>query len=175
MIDSLAMPHMFPMIRAGGLFILTMGIGVIFGALWPRRRIAMLIAGGAGATLAIILTADLLTRPLGVPTRIQFWALAAAIVLEVVLIRVAVARYKRAGERPFLLAILFVVGLHFLPMALTFGPLCAALGLCAMANAAIALRASREISLNRVWLIDGALKLSFGSFMLAVVGSTSAP
>jgi hypothetical protein len=104
MIDSVAMPHMFPMIRAGGLFILTMGIGVILGALWPRRRMAMLIAGGAGATLAIILTADLLTRPLGVPSRIQFWALAAAIVLEAVLIRVVVARYKRAGERPSLSA-----------------------------------------------------------------------
>ena len=117
MIDSVAMPHMFPMIRGGGLFLLVMGVGVILGALWPRRRMTMLIAGGAGATLAIILTADVLARPLGAPTRLQFWALAAAIALEIVLIRVVVARYKRAGERPFLLAILFVVGLHFLPSA----------------------------------------------------------
>jgi hypothetical protein len=172
LIDSVAMPHMFPMIRAGGLFILIMGIGVIFGALWPRRRMAMLIAGGTGATLAIILTADLLTRPLGVPTRTQFWALAAAIALEIVLIGIVVARYKRAGERPFLLAILLVVGLHFLPMAITFGPLCAVLGLCAMANAGIGLSISRDISLNRLWVIDGVLKLSFGSFMFAVAGST---
>ena len=55
----------------------------------------MLIAGGAGATLAIILTANVLTRPLGVPTRTQFWALAAAIALEIVLIRFVVARYKQ--------------------------------------------------------------------------------
>lgn len=174
MIDSVAMPHVFPMIRAGGLFILIMGAGVILGGLWPRRRIALLMAGGAGATLAIILTADLLTRPLGVPTRIQFWALAAAIALEIMLIRVVVARYKRAGERPFLLAILFVVGLHFLPMAITFGPLCAALGFCAMANAAIAFRTSRDISLNRVWIIDGVLKLSFGGLMFAVASNASA-
>ena len=146
-----------------------MGVGVILGGLWPRRRIAMLIAGGAGATLAIILTADLLTRPLGVPTRIQFWALAAAIALETVLIRIVVARYKHAGERPFLLAILFVVGLHFLPMAITFGPLCAALGLCAMTNAGIAFRTSHDISVNGVWIIDGVLKLSFGSLMFALV------
>jgi hypothetical protein len=172
LIDSLAMSHVFPMIRAGGLFIFVMGVGVILGGLWPRRRMALLIAGGAGATLAIVLTANVLTRPLGAPTRLQFWALAAAIVLEGVLIRIVVARYKRAGERPFLLAILFVVGLHFLPMALTFGPLCAALGLCAMANAAIALRTLRDISLNRVWVIDGAMKIAFGALMFAVAGGT---
>lgn len=172
--DSVAMPHLFPMIRGGGLFILIMGIGVILGGLWPRRRMAMLIAGGAGATLAIILAADLLARPLGVPSRFQFWALAAAIALEIVLIRIVVARYKHAGERQFLLAILFVVGLHFLPMAITFGPLCAALGLCAMANAAIAWRTSRDISVNRVWIIDGALKLSFGALMFAVAANAGA-
>lgn len=174
MIDSVAMPLMFPMIRAGGLFILVMGAGVILGGLCPRRRMAMLIAGGASATLAIVLAANVLTRPLGVPTRLQFWALAAAIALEIVLIRVVVARYKRRGERPFLLAILFVVGLHFLPMALTFGPLCAALGLCAMANAAIAFRSSRDILVNRVWLIDGALKMGFGALMFAVTSGTPA-
>jgi hypothetical protein len=172
LIDSVAMPHLFPMIRAGGLFILIMGVGVIFGGLWPRRRMAMLIAGSAGATLAIILTANVLTRPLGVPTRTQFWALAVAIVLEMALIRVVVARYKRAGERPFLLAILFVVGLHFMPMAITFGPLCGLLGLCVMLNAGMGLWTSRGIPLNRAWLIDGVLKLSFGSFMFAVAGST---
>lgn len=168
------MPHMFPMIRAGGLFILIMGIGVVLGGLWPRLRMAMLIAGGAGATLAIIFTANALTRPLGVPTRTQFWALGAAIALEIVLIRLVVARYKRAGERHFLFAILFVVGLHFLPMAITFGPLCAVLGLCAMANAGIGLWTSRDISLNRAWLIDGALKLAFGSFMFAVAAVPAA-
>ena len=168
MIDSIAMPHWFPMIRAGGLFILLMGVGVLLGGLWPRRRMALLMAGGAAATVAIILTANVLTRPLGMPTQIQFWALVAAIALEMVLIRVVVARYKRDGERPFLLAILFVVGLHFLPMAITFGPLCALLGICAMANAAMALRISRDISLNRVWIIDGLLKLFFGCLMFAV-------
>lgn len=146
-----------------------MGVGVLLGGLWPRRRMALLMAGGAAATVAIILTANVLTRPLGMPTQIQFWALVAAIALEMVLIRIVVARYKRDGERPFLLAILFVVGLHFLPMALTFGPLCVALGLCAMANAAMAMRVSRDASLNRVWIIDGLLKLFFGCLMFAVV------
>lgn len=168
MIDSIAMPHLFPMIRAGGLFILLMGAGVLLGGLWPRRRMAMLIAGGAAATVAIILSANVLTRPLGAPTRLQAWALVAAIALEMVLIRVVVARYKRDGERPFLLAILFAVGLHFIPMAITFGPLCAALGVCAMANAAMAFGISRDISLNRVWIIDGLMKLSFGGLMFAV-------
>lgn len=167
MIDSLAMAHFFPMIRAGGVFILCMGIGVILGGLWPARRVFMLIAGAGVATLAIILLAELLARPLGVPTPIQYWALAAAIALEAVLIRVVVARYKRAGERTFLLAILFVVGIHFLPMAITFGPWCALLGLAVMANAAIGLWLKRDVSLNRAWIIDGALKIAFGALMFS--------
>jgi hypothetical protein len=60
-------------------------------------------------------------------------------------------------------------------MSITFGPLCAVLGLCAMANAGIGLSSARDISLSRLWIIDGVLKLSFGGFMFAVTGGTPIP
>ena len=45
---------------------------------------------------------------------------------EGVLIGIAEAKNKDAGERALLVAILLVVGLHFLPMAVGFG-LCSAI------------------------------------------------
>src|ERR1700704_2724775 len=118
----------FPMLRAGGLFILLMGVGVLAGAVVPTRRRLLLIFGGAIATVAIILFAGRLSAPYGFPSQLQLWFLFGSIALEVVLIRLVVAKYRQAGERSLLLAILFVVGIHFLPMAVAFGPMCIALG-----------------------------------------------
>jgi hypothetical protein len=156
------------MVRAGGLFILIMGAGVVLGGVFPRRRRAFLIAGGAVATIAIVVFAGTLTAPLGAPTRLQIWFLFGAILAEAVLVRVAVARYQSRGERSLLLAILFVVGLHFLPMAVAFGPLCAALGVAAGANAAVGLWLRPSLPLDRLWLIDGWIKIAFGALMLLV-------
>jgi hypothetical protein len=171
MIQTLAMSHWFPMIRAGGLFILIMGFGVICGGAFPSQRKLLLILGAAAATTAISLTAAALSRPFGIPTKTQFWALAAAILIEVILIRVVIARYKSAGERTFLLMMLLVVGFHFIPMAITFGPLCAILGVVAMANAATGLWLKRDIGLSRFWFLDGVLKIGIGGLMLSQVAT----
>jgi hypothetical protein len=118
--------------------------------------------------MAIILLADALTRPLGRPTAIQIWALGGAILLETALIFAVVRRYRNSGERTLLLAILFVVGIHFIPMAISFGPLCALLGISAMTNAGVGLWVKREASLNSIWIVDGALKLAIGGLMYSV-------
>lgn len=160
------MAHAFPMVRGGGLFILIMGLGVALGAMFPDRRKLLLGAGAAAATIAIVVFAPALAGPLGVPTRLQLWFLFGAIGAEAVLVRLAVARYKNAGERSLLLAILFVVGLHFLPMAVAFGPICAALGVVASTNAAVGLWLKPGLPLNRLWMADGLTKLAFGALML---------
>jgi hypothetical protein len=154
------------MVRAGGLFILVMGVGVVLGGLFPRGRKVLLAAGGAAATIAITVGAAALSAPLGVPTRLQLWFLFGAIVAEAVLIGLAVARYKDRGERALLLVILFVVGLHFLPMAVAFGPFCAALGVAASANAAAGLWFKPSLPLNGLWVTDGLIKIAFGALML---------
>jgi len=153
------------MLRAGGLFILIMGIGVLAGAALPARRRGLLILGGAIATVAIVLFAGRLSAPFGRPSPVQLWFLFGSIALEVVLIRLAIARYREAGERALFLAILFVVGLHFLPMALAFGPLCIALGLVLCVWSAIALWLLPTLPLNGVWAVDGGIKIAFGAVM----------
>ena len=167
MIETLAMSHAFPMSVAGGLFILMMGIGVALGGIFSKLRKPLLVLGAVAGSIAIGVSVNALTRPLGMPTPTQFWALAAAISLEVVLIGVVVARYRKSGEHTLLLVILFVVGFHFLPMAIAFGPLCAILGVSIMANSGIGLLAKRANSLKSYWIIDGSLKIVFGGLMFS--------
>jgi hypothetical protein len=153
------------MVRAGGLFIFIMGTGVVLGAVLPNIRRSLLICGAAVATIAIILSAARLSAPFGIPTRLQIWSLIGSIVAEAVLVRLAVALYREAGERSLLLAILFAVGLHFLPMALAFGPICAALGVAVCVNAGIGLWLKPDIALNKLWASDGVIKMTFGAIM----------
>lgn len=165
-LDPLSWAHAFPMARAGGLFIFIMGLGVVLGAAVPNRRRTLLILGAALATTALIFTAARLSAPFGTPTRLQLWFLFGSIGVEAILVRIAVALYRRAGERSLLLAILFAVGLHFLPMGVAFGPVCAALGgtLCASAGVGLWLRPG--IALDRLWALDGLIKMAFGAVML---------
>jgi hypothetical protein len=153
------------MLHAGGLFILIMGVGVLAGALMPARRRSLLIVGAAVATVAIVLFAGRLSAPYGFPSKLQLWFLFGSIALEGALIRIAVARYRQAGERSLLLAILFVVGIHFFPMAVAFGPMCVALGLvlCSCSGAGLWLRLG--LPLNALWALDGTLKIAFGAIM----------
>ena len=157
--------HAFPMVRAGGMFITIMGIGVLLGALVPGRRRMLVIVGAVVASIAIALSAARLSAPFGMPSALQIIFLVGSICLEGILIRVAVALYRSAGERSLLLAILFAVGLHFLPMAVAFGPLCAALAvtLCACAGAGLWLW--QALPLNRLWASDGLIKIAYGAIM----------
>jgi hypothetical protein len=70
------------MVRAGGLFISIMGVGVILGGVFPGQRKSLLSLGGVTATMAITLFAHELTRPLGLPTSMQVGALYGAMLLE---------------------------------------------------------------------------------------------
>lgn len=158
--------HAFPMVRAGGVFIFAMGAGVVLGAIFPNKRRSLLILGAAVATFALILLAARLAAPLGAPTRIQFWFLFGSIVAEAILVRIAVALYRQAGERSLLLAILFAVALHFLPMTVAFGPICGVMGLTLCVCAGFGLWLMPGVRLNALWALDGLVKMAFGAIML---------
>lgn len=85
--------------------------------------------------------------------------------LVLVGIAIAMRRTMPRGERAVVIAILFIVGLHFLPMTPAFGPIVAALGLFGMANAAVAWR-SPAFTLPALWAVDGAGKLAAGAALL---------
>ncbi len=158
--------HAFPMVRAGGVFILVMGVGVVLGAIVPKARRLLLLLGALIATIAMVLLAARVAAPFGTPTRLQLWFLFGSIAAEAVLVRVAVGLYRAAGERSLLLAILFAVGLHFLPMAVALGPGCAALGVTLCACAGFGLWLRPDIGLNKLWALDGIIKIAFGAAML---------
>jgi hypothetical protein len=104
--------------------------------------------------------------PFGKPTGLQLWFLFGSIALEIILFRFGLARYRKAGERSTRLASLFIVGVHFLPMAVAFGPMCLTLGvvLCLCSGAGLWLRPG--LPLNGLWAADGLLKIAFGSIMM---------
>jgi hypothetical protein len=161
----LSWAHAFPLVRAGGVFIFIMGAGVLLGAFLPCKRRSLLIFGATVASVAMVLLAARLSAPFGAPSRIQLGFLVGSIGAEAILIRAAVALYRQAGERPLLLSILFAVGLHFIPMAGAFGPICLVLGLTLCACAGSGLWLMPGMPLNTLWALDGFIKMAFGAAM----------
>jgi hypothetical protein len=154
------------MVPASGLFIMIIGIGVVSGALLPNKRDLTLFCAFVVAIAALVTFGGRLMAPFGNPTTLQLWFLFGSIALEIVLFRFGLARYRKAGERSARLASLFIVGVHFLPMAVAFGPMCLTLGLalCLCSGAGLWLRPG--LPLNGLWAADGLLKIAFGSVMM---------
>jgi hypothetical protein len=157
-----AADHPYPLIRGGGLFLICVGTGFLLSWLLPRYWAACAIAGGVAGFIASGLSA--LLPSLGTPSAVQISALVGSFLLEAGLIYLAVTRYKDAGDRKLLMAILFVVGLHFITMGLAHGPLIATLGVLTVINAAIGFHA-KAISWKAFGIIDALLKLGFGLVM----------
>jgi hypothetical protein len=143
------------------------GVALVVGAVHFRFRNRLLALGAAVAAVATTLTAAKLAAPYGAPTASQVAWLAAAVLAEVAALIMVIRRFAPRGERVAMVAILMVVGLHFLPMAPAFGPLAAILGLACGANAMAGMRLS-NYPLKAVWAVDGGLKIMFGSLMWAV-------
>jgi len=160
--------HPYPLIRGGGLFLMLVGAGITAGTLWPVARRTLLASSFALAALVTTLFAHRLARPLGHPTPLQLAALAGAVVAEVVLIGTVVHLFRGHGDRTVELAVMFVVGVHFLPMAVAFGPLVGLLSLLSVLNAAGGLWLARGTHLLVFWTADGILKMTIGGMMFFV-------
>jgi hypothetical protein len=159
---DVAADHPYPLIRGGGLFLICVGTGFLLCWLMPKYWAQCAIAGGVAGFIASGLSA--LLPSLGTPSAVQISALVGSFLLEAGLIYLAVTRYKDAGDRKLIMAILFVVGLHFITMGLAHGPLIAILGVLTAINAAIGFRAE-AISWKAFGVIDALLKLGFGLWM----------
>jgi hypothetical protein len=156
----------YPLARPGGLFLVLAGAAIVSGALFPRYRVALLGGGLLIASAATALATPRLILGLGRPTHFQVLALFSAVLLEAVTIPLAVRATRHRDECARWLAVFFVVGLHFLPMGVAFGPLAVALGLAIMLNAGVGLWRSSRATLRPLWLTDGLLKVTAGMMML---------
>jgi hypothetical protein len=121
--------HPYPMAPSGGLFLALVGIGLIAAVAFGGDHVAdlRLFFVGVGLGLVALMFAGRLS--LGTPTRVQIGALVAAIVLEVILFNVQGRILPRGtNESIRWMWISMIVGVHFLPMAISFGPRLLVLG-----------------------------------------------
>lgn len=161
--------HPYPLIRGGGLFLIIIGAMIIAGAPLPRARNKLVAAGLALASIVTAIAAPSLAHPLGTPTWQQILVLAGCVLLEMILIQAVVRYVYHLGERTIILSVLLVVGLHFIPMALAFGPIIGILGIMTILNAGVGLWLRPKMKLSTLWFFDGLLKLACGIMMVVVV------
>ncbi len=105
----------------------------------------------------------------------QLIALAAAIALEVVLFAFLPRVLPLGTPEPVRwLWVLMIVGVHFLPMAVSFGPLFLLLGGACISNAALGLLLP-DVPFGLFGLVDGALKVFVGVGSLRRRPASAAP
>ncbi len=158
--------HPYPLVRAGGLFLLVVGSALVSGAIHWRWRVGLLAGGVAIATLVTTVATPTLVSGLARPSHSQLIALCAAVLLQALLIPLSLHATRNRDSSARWLTVFFVVGLHFLPMAVAFGPVVMVLGLAIMLNAGIGLWKPSEIDLRHSWLADGLLKVAAGIMMM---------
>jgi hypothetical protein len=163
MFDLGAYASAWPLAVLGGLFVLAMGIAVIFGSVIPRRRMALVWLGFLAGLAAIVLGVTELGIDPPRPTRFQTLSLIVAIALELAAFSFLMRPLYRRGERAVITGTLAIVGAHFIVMWPAFGPMIGALGIACCANAAAAWFTS--YSPRAAWFLDGVLKLGFGVLM----------
>jgi hypothetical protein len=162
--NELSHAEVFPLVRGGGLFLAVMGVAIVLGAFVFRARYAIL---GVGAALASALTAYYaapLAAPYGKPGAVEIAFLVVAVVLEMVLLAMVLRNSRTYDDRDTMLAILTIVGGHFVLMAPAFGPIVMWLAGASVLNTALAL-VWRGYPGTLIWAVDGALKLGAGALM----------
>ncbi len=164
LVGDLTQAEAFPLIRGGGLFLVVAGLSIVLGAFLFRARYPIF---GAGAAIASGLTAAFaaqLAAPYGVPSVIQISSLGIAVALEMILLVRVLSAGRSFDDRETMLAILTIVGGHFVLMTPAFGPLMMVLAGASVLNVLLALTV-RAYASPLVWAVDGALKAGVGALM----------
>ncbi len=152
----------YPMLRAGGAFLVFVGLGLIGAIAFSGDALVNYDVFYGGAVAGIVALVVVSRRSRSRPTRIQIFALVGAIVLEVLLLAL-MGRMLSPGteEQVRWLWVSAIVGLHFIPMSVCFGPRFLGLGVACMANAALGLLVT-QIPYELFGLLDGFLKVGVG-------------
>ena len=155
----------YPMVRGGGLFLMLIGAGLIGAIAFSGGGLVnyTVFFVGVGVATISLFAARHLSQ--GSPTRLQIAALIFAIALEIILFGVMGRTVPRGtAENVRWLWVLMIVGIHFLPMALCFGPRMLLLGGACIANAMVGLLLP-HLPYEIFGLLDGCFKLGFGLWL----------
>jgi hypothetical protein len=160
----------YPLVRSGGLFLVCVGLGLVAGTLLAKDGPVNVPYFFAGIGMGVITLCFAKFVSFGPGTSAQYATLGLALVLQALLIAGA-ARFIGPMPRPEELwyRTMIIVGIHFLPMAVTFGPRMAALGFACIAISTVGLLIP-GVPFAFLGLLDGALKVGFGAWMLSTRG-----
>ena len=159
------------MVRSGGLFLILIGLGLLGALAFSGAALVNYGVFYVGAGLAVLSLFFASRFSFGTPRRLQISALAAAVTLQAVLF-IAMARVLPPGtaEHVKWLWVSIIVGIHFLPMALCFGPRFLLLGAALIVNAGVGLWLA-AVPYEVFGVVDGLLKVGMGVWLF----STPAP
>jgi hypothetical protein len=125
----------YPMTPYAGVFIATVGVCVIAGAVLRNYRDNLVWVGFALGAVLLLVFGGTLSRGLRSPSLLQVSFFALAIFLEIAGFAYLMPVVRPRGERATMSATLGIVGAHFVVMLPAFGPLIAVLGLACTLNA----------------------------------------
>lgn len=157
----------YPIVRSGGLFLLIIGAGLL--AAIAASGDAPVSHGVFYAALAAALISLFFAGRLsfGEPTTLQIGALIFALALEGALIVLQGRLLPPATPEPVRwLWVSLIVGIHFLPMAVAFGPRMLLLGGGCIATALVGLSLP-SVPYEVFGIVDGTLKVAVGAWLLA--------
>ena len=158
--------HPYPMIRSSAVLLLILGVSVVTETAvraYPFAYSIFFVGVAAGALAFTFFKERYLY---GKPTPLQASAVYVALVLGALLLTGLLLFIPDHASRTFLLVLLLVIGIDFLPLSIASGPLLLLLaGLCIL-NALLGLW-WQGLSLTYFAGIDGVLKIIFGVLMLA--------
>ena len=162
--ERVGTPPRYPMVRSGGLFVLLIGSGVVGGTLlasdgFVNEQVFFL---GLGAAVLSLVGARWVSYGRGTP--LQLFALFGALGLQAILLVAAARVLGPMSEDRLWYRTMVIVGLHFLPMSVAFGPRMLLLGIACIANGAIGFLVP-AVPFALVAFIDGILKITVGTWM----------
>lgn len=166
--DPVTNPHPYPLIRAGGLFIMIMGLGIAIGSVREWLILPMI---GVSFGLGFFVLSQVqrpLVSDMGTLNDVQSSMVTWAYIFEGVGIGLwcALLLPREGATRRFILGILVIVGLHFIFFFPSMGWLMILLTVCCTAWAIFTMRRER-ISIQWAYRVDGLIKIVSGVLMVA--------
>jgi hypothetical protein len=157
--------HPYPTIRRGGVLVLILGVSMIFGTAVDAYAFyyRVFFTGIVAAVLAFIFFKQRYLY--GKPTPLQTGAIYAALILGVLLLAGLFVFVPDYGSRAFLLLLILIIGIDFIPLSIAVGPLMLILAVLCILDAVLGLWL-QGLSFTIFTGVDGVLKIIFGILML---------
>lgn len=163
--DAAAYLDRYPMAPISGIFLVLVAAFILMGSVAMGWRLRLLAAGFVAGLAGIMFRGAVLLPGLHGVTQFQVAAVIVAILFEVVAIVFVRRVWRTRSDNLTPLAILLIVGLHFVIMTPGMGPIIGIMGLAGVLNAGVGL-IWKGVPLRLLWFTDGLIKLAGGAVLI---------